>query len=209
MTLASKRIATVIDNYYDESSHLGYAGIKYKETIERLDEEARTVLDTNYQTCILQPLGKLIGGFPEINEAVKKRNKKLLDFDAARSKVRKLVEKPSDDPSKLPRAEQEANQTREVYETLNRQLVTELPKLIDLRVPYLDPSFEALVKSQHKFCQEAYEKLVAISGNFSEEDKRAAEGQVERVLMDMRQLTICGSGANVAAPGAPQYAAGY
>ena len=37
---------------------------------------------------------------------------------------------------------------RDVYEALNEQLTTELPQLIDLRVPYLDPSFEALVKIQ-------------------------------------------------------------
>lgn len=37
---------------------------------------------------------------------------------------------------------------RDVYESLNEQLTTEIPQLIDLRVPYLDPSFEALVKIQ-------------------------------------------------------------
>ena len=37
---------------------------------------------------------------------------------------------------------------KEIYEGLNEQLTTELPRLIDLRVPYLDPSFEALVKIQ-------------------------------------------------------------
>lgn len=39
---------------------------------------------------------------------------------------------------------------KEVYEALNDQLTTEMPQLIDLRVPYLDPSFEALVKIQLK-----------------------------------------------------------
>ena len=37
---------------------------------------------------------------------------------------------------------------KEVYETLNEQLTSEIPQLIDFRVPYLDPSFEALVKIQ-------------------------------------------------------------
>ena len=41
--------------------------------------------------------------FPVINEHINKRNKKLLDYDAARSKVRKLTDKPSDDPTKLPK----------------------------------------------------------------------------------------------------------
>jgi len=45
-------------------------------------------------------------------------------------------------------AEKEAQMAKEVYEALNDQLTGEIPQLIDLRVPYLDPSFEALVKIQ-------------------------------------------------------------
>ena len=48
---------------------------------------------------------------------------------------------------------------RAAYEQLNEQLCAELPQLIDLRVPYLDPSFEALVKIQLRFCAEAYSRM--------------------------------------------------
>jgi amphiphysin len=59
--------------------------------------------------------------FPVINDTIAKRNKKagfmceilvthpellfcqLLDYDAARSRMKKLIEKPSDDPNKLPK----------------------------------------------------------------------------------------------------------
>jgi hypothetical protein len=51
---------------------------------------------------------------------------------------------------------------REIYEELNEQLTAELPQLIDLRVPYLDPSFEALVKIQLTFCKEGYEKMAQV-----------------------------------------------
>jgi len=76
--------------------------------------------------------------------------------------VKRLVDKPSDDPTKLPRAEKEAAMAREIYEELNEQLTTELPQLIDLRVPYLDPSFEALVKIQLRFCKEGYERMAQV-----------------------------------------------
>ena len=42
---------------------------------------------------------------------------------------------------------------------MNNQLVTELPQFLDLRIPYLDPSFEAMVRMQCKFNEEGYEKL--------------------------------------------------
>ena len=51
---------------------------------------------------------------------------------------------------------------KEIYEDLNEQLTTELPQLIDLRVPYLDPSFEALVKIQLRFCKEGYERMAQV-----------------------------------------------
>ena len=42
---------------------------------------------------------------------------------------------------------------------LNEQLITELPQLLDLRVPFFDPSFEAMIRMQCKFAEEGYEKL--------------------------------------------------
>ena len=42
---------------------------------------------------------------------------------------------------------------------LNDQLIAELPQLLDLRIPYFDPSFEAMIRMQCKFAEEGYEKL--------------------------------------------------
>ncbi len=43
----------------------------------------------------------------EERSAAKYANHKLLDYDAMRAKVKKLVEKPDKDVTKLPRAEKE------------------------------------------------------------------------------------------------------
>ena len=77
----------------DEGAPLGYAGLQYKQAVERIDEEARTELDTNYRITVLEPLGKLIQCFPDFNEAIKKRQKKLLDYDRLNSVSRKLADK--------------------------------------------------------------------------------------------------------------------
>jgi len=47
-----------------------------------------------------EPRGKQL--FPDINEALKRRENLLLDYDELRTKVKKLVDKPSADPTKLP-----------------------------------------------------------------------------------------------------------
>ncbi|KAF9937861.1 hypothetical protein BGZ65_000863, partial [Modicella reniformis] len=128
-----------------------------------------------------------------IGETIKRRNKRLVDYDAARSKVRKLVEKPSEDAAKLPKAENEANNLRELYETMNAQLTSELPKVIDSRVAYLDPSFEAVVKSQLSFSQDAHNTLEDLRQFFPPETEGyELEEAVEGILAQMRELSICG-----------------
>lgn len=133
-----------------------------------------------------------------MNPGIKKRNNKLLDYDATRAKVKKLVEKPDKDPTKLPRAERESDMAKTAYEALNDQLFTELPQLIDLRVPYLDPSFEALVKIQLRFCAEAYSRMAQVQ-QFLDADTREQYAQgmldsrVEEVLGEIRELSIAGT----------------
>jgi hypothetical protein len=49
-----------------------------------------------------------------------------------------------------------------MFELLNESLIAELPQLLDLRVPYFDPSFEAMIRMQAKFAEEGYEKLSGV-----------------------------------------------
>jgi hypothetical protein len=149
-------------------------------------------------TTVLEPISRFCAYFPDINECIKKRNNKLLDYDAVRAKVKKLVEKPDKDVTKLPRAEKEAEMAKQAYEQLNDQLFTELPQLIDLRVPYLDPSFEALVKIQLRFCAEAYSRMAQVQ-QYLDADTREQyargdlDNRVEQVLSEIRDLTIAGT----------------
>lgn len=115
-----------------------------------------------------------------------------------RAKVKRLVEKPDKDATKLPAAEKELTFAKEQYERINEQLFNELPQLIELRVPYLDPSFEALVKIQLRFCAEAYSRMAQVQ-QYLDADTREqyAAGQldmrVEQVLQEIRDLSIAGT----------------
>ena len=115
-----------------------------------------------------------------------------------RAKVRKLTDKPDKDATKLPRAEKDEQLAKAAYDQLNEQLTNELPQLIDLRVPYLDPSFEALVKIQLRFCAEAYSRMAQVQ-QYLDADTRDqyASGQldnrVEEVLQEIRELSIAGT----------------
>lgn len=65
----------------------------------------------------------------------------------------------TDDADTLLKAEKEHEDARDVFEALNEQLMAELPQLLDLRVPFFDPSFEAMIRMQCKFAEEGYEKM--------------------------------------------------
>jgi len=165
----------------------------------RLGHRVVRVLSSRfYRTTVLEPISRFCAYFPDINECIKKRNHKLLDYDSMRSKVKRLVEKPDKDVTKLPRAEKEAEMAKQAYEQLNEQLFTELPQLIDLRVPYLDPSFEALVKIQLRFCAEAYSRMAQVQ-QYLDADARDQyargdlDNKVEQVLAEIRDLTIAGT----------------
>jgi bridging integrator 3 len=59
-------------------------------------------------------------------------------------------------------AQQELEDAKEVFDLINDQLVKELPTLLELRVPYFDPSFEAMIRMQCKFAEDGYEKLSGV-----------------------------------------------
>ncbi|EEB05677.1 BAR adaptor protein Hob3 [Schizosaccharomyces japonicus yFS275] len=197
MTAAQTRIANTIDAFYGDAGSKDGVSAYYRQIVEDLDAETVKRLDGPFRTTVLEPISRFCSYFPDINAAITKRNHKLLDHDAMRSKVQKLIDKPSSDPSKLPRAEKDATMAREAYETLNEQLVTELPQLVSLRVPYLDPSFEALVKIQLCFCREGYEKMAQVQQYFEstvrdDYSNGVLDERVEQVLQSMRDLSISG-----------------
>ncbi|KAJ3479466.1 hypothetical protein NLI96_g9037 [Meripilus lineatus] len=206
MTAAQTRLADTIDMFYgagDKTSEGAMAAHAYKRAVDDLDTGIGRELDAPYRTTVMEPLGKMNAYFPVVNEHITKRGKKvrllcwLLDYDSARSRMNKLIAKPSEDPTKLPKAQQEHDDAKEVFDMLNEQLIAELPQLLDLRVPYFDPSFEAMIRMQCKFAEEGYEKMSGVQRYFDDSvrDDYASgqlDSQVEAVLQEMRELSICG-----------------
>ncbi|KUM57556.1 hypothetical protein ACN42_g9612 [Penicillium freii] len=198
MTASQMRIAETIDAFYGDAGTKDGVSRSYKQAVEDLDAETIKALDGPYRTTVLDPISRFCAYFPDVNECIKKRNHKLLDYDAMRAKVKKLAEKPDKDVTKLPRTEREAEMAKQAYEQLNEQLFNELPQLIDLRVPYLDPSFEALVKIQLRFCAEAYSRMAQVQQYLDAETrdqyaKGDLDNRVEEVLQEIRDLSIAGT----------------
>ncbi|WVO20947.1 uncharacterized protein IAS62_002248 [Cryptococcus decagattii] len=199
MAASQSRIAETVALFYsaDRTSDGAMAGHAYKSAVDELDAGVGRELDAPFRVTVLDPIGKLNSYYTNINAAITKRSHKMSDYDAARAKVRKLVEKPSDDPTKLPRAQSEHDEARDIFNILNDQLIAELPVLVDLRIPYLDPSFEAMIRCQLNFAQEGYERLSGVQRYFADNIRDdyangALDAQVETVLEEMKELAIFG-----------------
>lgn len=102
----------------------------------------------------------------------------------------KMASKPNADPILQQKAEAIAQETQDVYESLNRQLVTEIPKLIESRVQLLDPCFEALVKTQIQFSERSYNKLYSLQQNTYNEE--GLDNEINASLQRMSELSISG-----------------
>lgn len=199
MTASQTRIAETIDAFYGDAGTRDGVSKYYLTAVQELDSETVKALDGPFRETVLEPITRFCSYFNDINEAIKKRNHKLMDYDALRAKVKRLTEKPSDDAGKLPKLEKDVGTAKDIYEQLNTQLTQELPQLIDMRVPYLDPSFEALVKIQLRFCTESYTRLAQIQqyldANTREEYANGQlDSRVEQVLLNMRDLSITSLG---------------
>ena len=203
VTACQVSIAEVISNLYADSKYISGGGFNvgnyYLQCVQDFDIETVKQLDGPFRETVLDPITKFSQYFKEIEEAIKKRDHKKKDYDAAKAKVRRLVDKPAKDVSKLPRAEKELAIAKDIFDNLNDQLKMELPQLVALRVPYYDPSFEALVKIQLRFCTEGYTRLAQIQQYLDMQSRDdyangALDDRIEDLLRQMSSLDICAVG---------------
>ena len=166
-------------------------------TIESLKYKYTQSTDYLFRSTVLDPITRFCNYFPDVNECIKKRTRKLADYDVLCAKVRKFADKPDKEryAAKLPLSERDTAVAKQNYEQLNEQLCTELPQLVDLRVPYLDPSFEALVKIQLRFCAESYSRVASVQKSLNSENREQynLDYKIEKVLQEIRDLSIAGA----------------
>lgn len=75
---------------------------RYLGEMARVEEDVRPEWESLWREVVLTPVTKFAAYFPRVDALVAKRARKLIDLDAARSRVKAEVEKPSKDAGKLP-----------------------------------------------------------------------------------------------------------
>ncbi|KAG5420777.1 hob3 [Candida metapsilosis] len=217
LTKSQLNIAELIDSFYGQESHMPHhftnpitetefdlfqnLSGEYFSTLQKLNNQVIKDLEQPYNQTVLNPIARFNSYYVEINEAIKKRNHKLLDYDAMRNKLKKLIDTPQPEYSNYETKFKEVNdeliETESKYVEINEKLKTELPKLINMRIAFFDPSFESFVKIQLRFFNENYQYFHDLQSKLDAKTKMDyAEGKLDEkiddVLSKMRALDITG-----------------
>lgn len=170
----------------------------YHTAMEDLSKLTINDLEYPYFHTVLGPLEKFNTHCVQLNHAIKKRYWKKADLEAILLKRKELEDFQMDDSSyqlDVADIEAELEERRKSYEYFNELLKTELPKLVEMRIPYLNPLFEAFVKIQLRFFNENFQKISDVQALLDEESRQsfidgAYEVKMDEILAQINQLTI-------------------
>ncbi|QRG37452.1 hypothetical protein FDK38_001827 [Candidozyma auris] len=196
LAAAQQNVSDVLAGFY--GSEAKCVAKEYQQATKAIRNETLQELGEPFFQTVLNPIDRFNSYYVDMNEAIKKRAHKKLDYDSLRSKVRKLSENPEKDPAreiKLKDTRVQLSSAEEVYNRLNAQLKGDLPRLMDLRISYLNPSFEAFVKLQlryfsenHRHLNEAKKKLDARTRADYKNGKM--EKRLDEILSKVKELNV-------------------
>lgn len=164
ITDAQFNVGDALNSFYatnenEEGNEHRYMSQQFFEVVKTINGTSVGELEGPFNLTVLTPVARFNSYYPSINDAIKKCSHKKLDYDSMKTKVNKLMEKSDPEQQQEPKLDQyqrQFSQCENDFISINNQLKKELPQLIDLRIPYLDPSFEAFVKLQLRFFNENF-----------------------------------------------------
>lgn len=200
LTTAQAGVTEVLSDFYGtEENNIAHV---YHNAMKGIITSGVDELEKPFSQTVLNPLERFNSYYVDVNEAIKKRAHKKLDYDSLQNKVRRLsdvanLDKASVealDDTKFREAEQQFHEAEEKYTKLNSQLKEELPELIAMRIPYLNPSFEAFVKIQLRFFSENYARMEEVQKKLDAQTREdfasgKLEERMDEVLGQIKKLS--------------------
>lgn len=195
-TDAQQSISLVLSGFYDHDEHT--IAYQYNIAMKEMAETCIDELEGPFLKTVINPIERFNSYYASINDAIKNREKKKNAYDSLRAKLRKLDANPTDDPSyelKMYDLSNELEQARLNYATFNDRLKSDLPSLVNMRIPYLNPLFEAFVKVQLRFFNENYIKLQDAELHLDSQTRQdyvtgALETKMDNILDKIKELNI-------------------
>lgn len=196
LTNAQAAMAEVTAGFYGADRN--NVAHEYSAAMRDVADQSLEALNEPFMQTVLNPIERFNGYYVDVNDAIRKRANKKLDHDALQGKLRRLVANPKDEPAfelKMLELQQQLAAAELQYDKLNAQLKDELPRFVELRVPYLNPLFELFVKIQLRFFADNYEHLNDVQKRLDAQTRLdfvsgALEKKMDAVLAKIKELNI-------------------
>jgi len=174
--------ATLADDLYQmyPTSAANYNATLKEQDIAKLIDSARLVFDETMRKDFLDPTSKYLGQFKEAKGRIAIRNTRLVDMDRYGRDVRVLQEK-AGPHSKITVAEQKYEAAVANYQSLNDELLRDLPALYEDRIPYFDPLFATYTVATSEYYRQCAKSTAEILSYVSAIDRQAIHNH-QRVI---------------------------
>lgn len=156
---------------------------------ERLSQDKHHLI----QKTLVEPMKRYNATFPQLNTHIKGHEKAQQEYKKMQAKVDKLKEKEETGPNmvKMNNLRKELTPVKDDFHSKHNMLLDEFPAFFNNRLQYLQPIFEALVRSEcwyHHEIRELFEKtLFEVTENEPDSD---LEADVQDALEQIRGLSI-------------------
>lgn len=165
-------------------------------------------LKASCQTQVIDPMKKLNSLFPQVYEAIKRRQHAFNELCKQQSKLEKALEKERTGVQivKNEQLKQLVTNAKQQFQREHSLLMEELPKLYNSRVDYIRPCVSALLESQAKFYDSYssfYDSILNLNNQemmnqFTTQDSEASQSisvekiddDIQKCLNEIKSLSI-------------------
>lgn len=164
---------------------------EWNKVVEKQTHSLRELSGT-VQKTLVEPLKKLNGVFPSIDIAIKKREQSLQEYMRSQAKLEKYQERERTGQNivKLDASKKSLTVAKDDFTSQNNALKEDIPKFIEMRTEYIQPSLEALVRSQVALNSEAFKLYTELSDHLGVQE----DNSIQKTLAEIKALSITDDG---------------
>ena len=160
---------------------------EWNKTVEKQAQCMRE-LNGTVQKTLVEPVKKLNGVLPSIDTAIKKREQSLQEYMKCQAKLEKYQDRDRTGQNivKLDTCKKSLAAAKQEFTHQNDALKEDIPKFIDMRTEYIQPSLESLIRSQVTLNSESFKSYTELADHLGKNE----ENSIQQTLADIKALSI-------------------
>ncbi|XP_076332947.1 myc box-dependent-interacting protein 1-like isoform X2 [Tachypleus tridentatus] len=137
------------------------------------------------------PLTAYMNQFPDVRAKIAKRGRKMVDYDSARHHLETLLNvSKKRDEVKMTKAKEQLDESKLLYETLNKELHEELPALYDSRIAFLVSNLQTYFHAESVFHTESAQVFTNLSSLMEELAEENQKGGYSSRQPELEALSL-------------------